>query len=113
MDLQLDTRNVFPSVLIALVVAAGFLILTPQASAEKSDCPAGKICVWAGPTFGGAAAFFDGSETGCKALSSIDPRSAWNHTGNHTASFPSGTLPLGPGGSFSERLPYTGSMCIS
>jgi hypothetical protein len=114
-DVQLDKRNLLLSALVGLMMLVGaFFALTPEASAlEKSDCPAGYVCVWEGPTFGGNRAFFAGSETGCHGLANINPRSAFNHTGNHGAIFP-GLVGLGPGESFSNLgSPYTGELCIT
>ena len=112
-NVQLDTRNVFLTALIALVVlASAFLALAPRALAAKSDCPPADVCVWAGPAFGGDRAFFAGSDTGCHALAAINPRSAFNHTGTRVAVFP-GLTSLFPGESFSNLgSPFTGSLCI-
>jgi len=112
-NVELDARNVLLSAFVALLVSASaFLALTPKAFAAKSDCPAGDVCVWSGPTFGGSRAFFAGSETGCHSLAAINPRSAYNHTGNHVAVFPGLTF-LSPGESFSNLgSPFTGSLCI-
>lgn len=113
MNLQLEARKSVLSALIALAVLAGvcFLVSAPKASAVKSDCPSGKVCFWSGPTFGGTQAFFEG--TGCKGLENIDPASAWNNTNNRTVTFSCCTIGLGPGGSYRERLPYGGTICIS
>lgn len=115
MNNQLDTRSVFLSVLVALLMlASAFLALAPEVSAgttDKSDCPAGKICLWSGPTFGGQQSFWNGSETGCHALENIDPQSVYNHTGNHNATFP-GLGTIVPGSSFTFSPAWTGSMCI-
>jgi len=98
---------------VLAVMIGTFFTLAPKASAATEDCPAGKICLWAGKTFGGQQAFFDGSETGCKSLSNIDPGSMRNHTGNHTATFFPGPVAIGPGLEFNFGEPgYTGSMCI-
>lgn len=117
MSFELDRRSIFLGALIALVVLASALwAVAPKASAgllEKSDCPAGFICVWEGPTFGGNRAFFSGSETGCHSLANIDPKSAYNHTGNHTAILV-GLTSIGPGGTVSDITPaFTGELCIS
>jgi hypothetical protein len=101
--------------LIALVVlTCALLTVAPKASASvenKSDCPAGKICLWSGPTFGGQQSFWNGSETGYHALENIDPQSVYNHTGNHTAVFFIGPfnveLGVGPGETFQFGSPYT------
>lgn len=112
-SVHVDTRNVVLGALVALVVLVGaLLVLAPTASANKEDCPAGKICFWSGPTFGEAAAFFNGSETGCHSLAAINPRSGWNHSGNHTAEFPL-TRVIPPGGEFANAFPWGGNVCIS
>ena len=114
MDLSLEAPKTFMlSALLALLMTAGaLLILTPEASAERSDCPAGKICLWAGATYGGQQSFWNGYETGCHALSNIDPQSIWNHTGNHSAAM-SGLGITGPGVYWTWGYPYTGELCIT
>jgi Peptidase inhibitor family I36 len=108
-----DARNVLLGTVVALAMLAGaLLVLAPTASANREDCPAGRICLWSGPTFGGDRAFFEGSATGCHSLANIDPRSGWNHTGNHTAEFPFSRT-IGPGASFSNIFPWGGNVCIS
>jgi hypothetical protein len=113
-DVQVDARKIFLSALLALVVlASALLVIAPKASANKEDCPAGKVCLWAGPTFGGERAFFNGEELGCHSLASINPRSAWNHTGNKKVTFP-GLLVMFPGAEFSNLEPaWPGEICIS
>lgn len=106
-------KNVLLSTLIALVVMAGaFLALAPEAMAERSECPAGKICLWSGPTYGGQKSFWNGYETGCHALANIDPESMWNHTGEHYATMP-GLGMTAPGVYWGWGYPYTGELCIS
>ena len=56
--------------------------------------------------------FFNGSETGCHSLANIDPQSIWNHTGNHTATFPFART-ISPGQSFANMFPWGGEVCIS
>ncbi len=106
-------RNLFLTTMVAFVVmASALLVLAPAASANREDCPAGRICLWAGPTFGGDRAFFEGSDVGCHSLANIDPQSGWNHTGNHTAEFPF-TRTIGPGQEFHNIFPWGGNVCIS
>jgi hypothetical protein len=114
MDLQLDRTNAVLAAFVALVVLTGaFFALAPKAFAEKSDCPAGDVCVWEGPTFGGNRAFFAGSETGCHSLANIDPKSAYNHTGNHAAILVN-LAGLAPGEAISDITPaFTGELCIN
>lgn len=114
MNIQLDIRNVFLSGLIALaLLASAALTLAPQASADKSDCPSQKICLWSGQTYGGQQSFWNAWETGCHGLENIDPTSAYNNTNNRSATF-SGLLgsPLGPGKSISFLDPWTKGFCI-
>lgn len=118
MDAQLSSRNLLLSGLVALaLLASSFLMFAPNAAAlDKSDCPSGKICLWAGPTFGGQQSFWNAWETGCHALANIDPRSAFNNTGNRIAQFTGGQFYslLWPSDSFSNLSSgYTGHMCIS
>jgi peptidase inhibitor family I36 len=108
-------RKAFLSALLTLVALTGVLLaLSSPASANKEDCPPGKVCLWSGPTFGGEIrAFFNGEEVGCHSLENINPRSAFNHTGNHLAIFPE-FITLGPGRSW-ENAPEPGwqfNMCI-
>jgi len=111
-SVQVETRNVLVGVLVTLVLLVGAaFVLTPTASANREDCPEGRICLWSGPTFGEARAFFNGFETGCHSLASIDPRSGWNHTGNHTAIFPF-IKTIGPGREFRNEFPWGGEVCI-
>jgi len=108
---QAEARNVVLSILIALVVlASAALVLAPTASANKEDCPSGKLCLWSGPTFGEARAFFTESETGCHSLANIDPRSGWNRT-SHLAIFPY-IKTIAPGGEFKNEFPWGGEVCI-
>lgn len=97
--------------LLGLLVAMTFA-LTTDASANRSDCPSGKICLWSGPTFGEQQAFFE--DTGCKPLNNIDPRSGFNNTNNRIFSlqqWPYATIWWGE--SWSNGSPYTGEICIS
>jgi hypothetical protein len=111
MNVQLDTRNVFLSGLIALVVlASAFLALASKASAVLNDCPAGKVCLWAGQTFGGQQSFWNAWETGCHALANIDPQSIRNNTNNRTVTYPAN---VGPGLEYQFFSPWTGSFCFS
>lgn len=109
----MNARNLYLSSLIALVVlACAALVAAPKASANKSDCPSAKICLWSGPTYGGQQSFWNGWETGYHALENIDPQSVWNHTGNHTAIFYVGLwgqveLGVYPGETFQWGSPYT------
>lgn len=100
-------------VIVGLAAPSMASAVEPQV---KSDCPAGKICLWSGPTFGGQQSFWNGSETGCHALESIDPESVYNHTGNHTAVFFIGPfnveLGISPGETFQFSEPYTKEFCI-
>jgi hypothetical protein len=103
--------------LATVIAVMGIGIFPSTAAAEKSDCPAGYICAWEGPTFGGARTQFAGSDAGTKALANIDPRSAYNHTGNHTGVFNTwytGCCPnliLGPGQAEGNRAtPYGGEL---
>lgn len=110
-NVHADARSAYRAVLVAIVVLAGaLLIFAPTASANREDCPAGRICLWSGPTFGETRAFFEASETGCRPLNNIDPRSGWNRT-SHTAEFPLSRT-IGPGGEFSNIFPWTGEVCI-
>jgi hypothetical protein len=101
--------------LVALVVLAGaFFALAPKASAgttDKSDCPSGKICLWAGPTFGGQQSFWNASETGCHALANINPQSAYNNTSNRHATL-TGFTTIGHGASVGWGFEYGGQLCI-
>lgn len=108
------------SITAAVIAVAGVSVLPSTAMANKSDCPGGYVCVWTGPTYGGTRSQWAGSETGTKTMASIDPRSAYNHTGNHTAVFPTwfeGCCPnliLSPGQSQGNRpSPYGGDLIIS
>lgn len=109
------------AVMATVMALVGVGVLPSTAAAEKSDCPAGYLCVWEGPTFGGNRAFFAGSETGTHTLAGIDPRSAYNHTGNHEGLFwdwyagpPELYMYLGPGEAVKERpTPYTDDLIIS
>jgi len=112
LKIQVDPRHLFMSALVALVLMAGVLLsLAPKASAVTSDCPSGKICLWAGQTFGGQQSFWNAWETGCHALANIDPRSVRNNTGNRTAWLP-GWGAVGPGVEVATANPYTGELCI-
>jgi hypothetical protein len=113
MNLQLDTRNLILSALIALVaLASAFAVLAPKASAATEDCPPSDVCLWETENFSGTRSFFSGSETGCHDITNINPRSMRNHTGNHTATFFPGPFGIGPSGEHLFGGPYTGSMCI-
>jgi hypothetical protein len=101
--MTINARTISLSGLIALVVLTCALLTTaPKAAAVQSDCPASKICLWLGQTFGGQQSFWNGYETGYHALENIDPASVYNHTGNHYAVFYAGTfgeveIVVGPG----------------
>jgi hypothetical protein len=108
------------AVVAAVMVVVGIGVLPSTAAANTSDCPAGFVCVWEGPTFGGQRSQWAGSETGTKTLENIDPRSAYNHTGNHTAvlnQWYEGCCPnliLQPGKDEGNRpTPYGGDLIIS
>jgi hypothetical protein len=108
---HVDARNMFVAALVGLVVLAGALFaFVPTASANREDCPAGRICLWNGPTFGEERAFFEASETGCRPLNNINPRSGWNRT-SRTAEFPLSRT-IGPGAEFSNIFPWGGEVCI-
>jgi hypothetical protein len=112
MDVLLDRRRGFLGLLVAMIAVSGTLLaLAPAASADKSDCPAGKICLWSGPTFGGQRSFWDASETGCHALENIDPQSAYNHTSNRHLEMQSFTTILHQT-SVGWGFEFTGGMCI-
>jgi hypothetical protein len=107
-----DTRNTLLCTLIALVVLAGALfVFAPVASANREDCPAAKVCLWSGESFGGQQAFFNGEDHGWHSLENIDPSSAWNHTGNHWILF-NGLTWLGPGETIRIFPAFTGSIFI-
>jgi hypothetical protein len=115
-SIQLDTRNVFLSALVALVVLAGaLLVLAPTASANRSDCPLNTVCLWEGPTFGGDRAFFSENDEGCKPLNNIDPKSGYNRADSAIVSLSGGLFysVLWPGDDF-ENLSdgYDGQICI-
>jgi hypothetical protein len=114
---RLVKTNLLASALIAVAVVTGALLaLAPKASAVKSDCPFGYVCLWSGPTYGGSAAFFQGSELGVKSLANIDPRSAWNHTANKIVGVTGGSFEsvLWEGGSFDNLSSgYTGHIVIN
>lgn len=83
MDTQLNVRQAILGGLIALVLLGTVLLaLAPKASANTSDCPSQKICLWAGQTFGGQQSFWNAWETGCHGLENIDPMSIRNNTSN-------------------------------
>ncbi len=112
-SLQLERRNLFLSALVVIIMLASALALAaPKASAVTNDCPAGKICLWAGQTFGGQQSFWNASETGCHALASIDPQSVRNNTGSGYATFPGWGM-VAPGVELQRGNPYTGELCIS
>ena len=68
------------------LVAIGAIIVSsvgaPQASADQSDCPSGYICLWDGPTFGGARVQFH--DNGWQNLTNFGfntlTSSYWNNT---------------------------------
>jgi hypothetical protein len=96
-NIHAGTRKTVLSALVALAVLASTLLsFAPPASANREDCPAGSVCLWSGPTYGGQQAFFNGEDTGWHTLSNIDPESGWNHTGNHNVIFQE-TTTLFPG----------------
>jgi hypothetical protein len=75
---------------------AGFNSLSPAAQARvASECPGSYICFWTGESYGqsgcekGETCFsaFHGYEVGEHALANINPRSMYNHTGEHYAWF--------------------------
>lgn len=106
----------FVAPLMVIVALAAPSIASAVEPRVKSDCPSGKICLWAGPTFGGQQSFWSASETGCHALENIDPQSVFNNTSNRTAVFFVGVfgeveLGVGPGGTehFSS---YERGFCI-
>jgi peptidase inhibitor family I36 len=114
MDIRLDRRNVLLSGLITLVLfGCALLAFAPRSLAVTNDCPAGKICLWSGPTFGGDKSFWSESDTGCHALENIDPTSMRNNTDNRLATLP-GVLgsPLGHTKEFTFLNDYTGQLCI-
>lgn len=114
MDFPFDRRSLLLSGLITLVLfCCALLAVAPKSFAVTSDCPAGKICLWSGPTYGGDRSFWEASQTGCHALENIDPTSVRNNTDNRLATFP-GVLgsPLGHTKEFSFLNPYTGQLCI-
>ena len=117
MNVEISTKTVLMSALSALaVLVVAFLAMAPKASAVKSDCPAGYVCLWSGPTYGGQQAFFHGSELGVKGLANIDPRSGWNHTGNKIVALTGGEFysVLWEGDAFDNLTTgYTGHIDIS
>lgn len=120
MSIQNAQKVSWSGLIVLVVLTCAFLVIAPKASAgteDKSDCPAAKICLWSGPTFGGQQSFWNGYETGYHALENIDPQSVYNHTGNHVAIFyigPFGTeLGVYPGETFQFGSPYTGGFTIS
>lgn len=106
-------RSATLSALVSLaLVASAFFAFAPAASADYGDCPSQKICLWAGPTYGGQRAFFDASDTGWKSLANIDPRSVRNNTSNRHVYFPEWGATWGPGQSQNNLLPYWGWVYI-
>lgn len=99
-----------PAVMVALVLfAIAYLALAPHASANTTDCPSGKICLWSGPTFGGEKSFWNASETGCHALEGIDPQSLRNNTTNREVYSPVNVL---AGLEYQWFSPYGGGFCF-
>jgi hypothetical protein len=114
MNLRLNIRNIVFSGLITLALAGCALLAVASSSlAVTNDCPAGKICLWSGPTYGGDRSFWNESDTGCHALESIDPTSMRNNTDNRLATLP-GVLgsPVGHTQEFSFLNDYMGQLCI-
>jgi hypothetical protein len=104
-------RKAILSTLVALMVlTSALLVFAPAASANREDCPLGKVCFWEGPTYGGNRAFFE--STGCYSLGNINPRSAWNHTNSRIALL-EGRPTLWPGDFFHDQPAYGGSVCIT
>jgi hypothetical protein len=112
MATPLDRRSMWLAALVALVLSCAFSAFATKASANRSDCPPGYVCLWEGPTFGGNRAFFPWFDTGTHTLEEINPRSAFNNTGNSTVLF-QGTATLYPSYFWSERGYYTGTIYIN
>jgi hypothetical protein len=117
--MPVNARNIFLGGLIAFFALACALLTTaPKASADKSDCPSAKICLWDGPTFGGQQSFWNGYETGCHALENIDPSSVYNNTNGHWAHFYTGPfgeidIAVGPGKTYQFGGDWTKGFCIT
>jgi Peptidase inhibitor family I36 len=94
--------------------AANPLAVTPLVT---SECPPSYICFWSGRNYGQAEcqaglncfSAFHGYEVGHHDLENINPRSVYNHTGEHTAVFieypfglPPYVMEVGPGQTFNE-----------
>jgi hypothetical protein len=95
-----------------VVLAGALFVFAPVASANREDCPAARVCLWAGETYGGQQAFFNGEDHGWHTLENINPASSWNHTGNHSVYFNTLNIWIGPGATL--RIPggYTGWIYI-
>lgn len=113
MDVRLDKRMLLSGLIALALFSCALLAQPPKSFAVTSDCPAGKICLWSGPTFGGDRSFWEASQTGCHALENIDPTSMRNNTDNRLATLP-GVLgsPVGHTQEFSFLNDYTGQLCI-
>jgi hypothetical protein len=110
MDARLGTRNIALAGLISLLLLGLILLASaPKASANTGDCPSGKICLWAGQTFGGQQSFWNAWETGCHALENIDPTSIRNNTNNREVYSP---VTVGPGLEYQWFSPYGGGFCF-
>jgi hypothetical protein len=111
--------SLFGAVCITLIGL--YLTVAPATSRAveplvKSDCPSQTVCLWEGPTFGGKQSFWHAYETGCHALTSINPQSLFNNTTNRTLKLPQlnqlGGNEFGPGVAYHLASPYSGEACI-
>ena len=98
--------------LVALALLAAVLfVVTPKASASKSECePGGKVCGWSGENYTGTFSWW-AANTGCHNHE-FNPniRSMYNHTG-HDIELPGRGI-LGAGFSFPWAEPaITGLIC--
>jgi Peptidase inhibitor family I36 len=95
-NVHASARNMLLPALVALVVlASALLVFAPVASASREDCPPAKVCLWAGSSYEGQQAFFNGEDHGWHTLENINPQSSWNHTGNHWVRFNTLRIPGG------------------
>lgn len=95
MSIGMSTRVVFGLALGFAALAFSMAGSPPKAAADTGDCPAGYVCVWEGPTFGGQHKFYTGQETFCHKWVDFEGKSARNHTGEHTACFESSCIAPG------------------
>lgn len=112
------------TVVAAAVMVVAIAVVPSMASAETalpseaatpaslSECPSQTICLWATSNYSGEhRSFWSASQTGCHALSSINPESVYNNTNNRVAELP-GWGVIGEGVHTSRGNPFEGELCI-